>query len=70
QICRLWLGWSHRTLLPAVFLLGGAFLCLCDLAARLVLAPAEIPIGIVTALLGGPFFLWTLFRTNRSGEMF
>ena len=70
QICRLWLGWSHRTLLPAVFFLGGAFLCLCDLAARLVLAPAEIPIGIVTALLGGPFFLWTLFRTNRSGEMF
>jgi len=70
QICRLWLGWSHRTLLPAVFFLGGAFLCLCDLTARLVLAPAEIPIGIVTALLGGPFFLWTLFRTNRAGDVF
>ncbi|MCL2029502.1 MAG: iron ABC transporter permease [Deltaproteobacteria bacterium] len=70
QICRLWLGWSHRKLLPAVFALGGAFLCLCDLAARLVLAPAEIPIGIVTALLGGPFFLWTLFRTTKTGDMF
>jgi len=70
QTCRLWLGWSHRALLPAVFFLGGAFLCLCDLAARLVLAPAEIPIGIVTALLGGPFFLWTLFRTSRTGDLF
>ena len=70
QVCRLWLGWSHRRLLPASFFLGGAFLCLCDLAARLVLAPAEIPIGIVTALLGGPFFLWTLFRANRVGDVF
>ena len=70
QVCRLWLGWSHRRLLPAVFFLGGTFLCLCDLAARLALAPAEIPIGIVTALLGGPFFLWTLFRTNKTGDLF
>lgn len=70
QICRLWLGWSHRLLLPAVFFLGGTFLGLCDLLARLVLAPAEIPIGIITALLGGPFFLWTLFRSNKAGELF
>ncbi|MDR1657717.1 MAG: iron ABC transporter permease [Deltaproteobacteria bacterium] len=67
---RLFLGWNHRLLTPAVFFAGGAFLVLCDLASRLVLAPAEIPIGIITALLGGPFFLWILFRTNSAGDLF
>ena len=70
HVCRMWLGWSHRLLLPAVFFGGGCFLGLCDLAARLVLAPAEIPIGIITALLGGPFFLWTLFKASRAGDIF
>jgi len=69
HICRLHLGWNHRRLLPASFFLGGCFLVLCDLMARSILAPAEIPIGIITALIGGPFFLWTLFRSNRSGEL-
>ncbi|MDR0828327.1 MAG: iron ABC transporter permease [Desulfovibrio sp.] len=69
HIARLSLGQSHRLLLPASALLGGVFLILCDLAARLVLAPAELPVGIITALIGGPFFLWTLFRANRQGEM-
>lgn len=69
HICRLWFGSSHRRLLPASFLLGGCFLVLCDLAARSVLAPAELPIGIITSIIGGPFFLWTLFRTNRAGEL-
>jgi iron complex transport system permease protein len=68
--CRLILGWNHRRLTPAVFFVGGAFLTLCDLASRLVLAPAELPIGIVTALLGGPFFLWILFKTNSAGDLF
>ena len=67
---RLWLGWTHRVLLPAVFCAGGCFLVLCDLVARLILAPAELPIGIVTALLGGPFFLWTLFTATKGGDMF
>ncbi len=70
HMCRLRLGWAHRLLLPAAFFLGGCFLVLCDLAARLALAPAEIPIGIVTALIGGPFFLWTLFKANKSGDIF
>ena len=70
HICRAWLGWTHRTLLPAAFCLGGCFLVMCDLVSRLVLAPAEIPIGIITALVGGPFFLWVLFRSGRSGEIF
>lgn len=69
HVCRLWFGWSHRLLLPISFVLGGCFLVLCDLMARSILAPAEIPIGIITAMIGGPFFLWTLFRTNRTGEL-
>ena len=70
HVCRLRLSWNHRLLLPAVFFAGGCFLVLCDLAARLILAPAEIPIGILTALIGGPFFLWTLFRTSAGGDLF
>ncbi len=69
HICRLWIGWSHRLLLPASFVLGGCFLTLCDLMARSILAPAELPIGIITAMIGGPFFLWTLFRSNKAGEL-
>ncbi len=69
HICRLWLGWSHRRLLPASFVFGGCFLVLCDLVSRVVLAPAEVPIGIITAMIGGPFFLWTLFRTNQKGDL-
>jgi iron complex transport system permease protein len=70
HVCRLLLGWRHRLLLPAVFFAGGCFLVVCDMAARLILAPAELPIGIVTALIGGPFFLWTLFKTNAGGDIF
>ena len=70
--CRLWLGplmgSSHRLLFPAVFFAGGCFLCLCDLLARLTLAPAELPIGIITALLGAPFFLWILFHSGKSNS--
>jgi iron complex transport system permease protein len=60
---RMRLGADHRVLLPASFLLGGAFLAVCDTAARTVLAPAEVPVGVITAMLGGPFFIW-LLRTR------
>ena len=62
HICRLLVGNDHRHLFPAVFFLGGAFLCLCDTGARIFFAPAEIPVGVITALLGGPFFLLLLFN--------
>jgi iron complex transport system permease protein len=61
---RLKLGADHRTLLPCAFLCGAAFLGLCDLISRIAIPPAEIPIGVITALCGGPFFLW-LLRTKR-----
>lgn len=63
---RLLIGSDHRLLLPASALVGGMFLVLADTVARTVLAPAEIPVGIVTALAGGPFFLYLLlWRKDR-----
>ena len=55
-------GPGHRRLLPAAALAGGCFLVLCDTFARTVFAPVEVPVGVITALLGGPFFLWLLRR--------
>lgn len=65
QIGRLWLGNLHATLLPAAFTLGALFLVLCDLCARTILYPAELPIGIITSMLGAPYFLWLLFRKRQ-----
>jgi len=62
HLMRLLVGPDHRVLLPASLLAGASLLLLADLAARLLLAPAELPIGIVTALLGAPFFLYLLVR--------
>lgn len=62
HLIRLLVGPDHRVLLPASALAGASLLLLADLLARLALAPAELPIGIVTALLGAPFFLYLLLR--------
>ncbi|GAA5068226.1 iron ABC transporter permease [Roseibacterium beibuensis] len=65
HLLRLVIGPDHRFLLPNAALLGASLLILADMISRSVVAPAELPIGIVTATLGGPFFLWILLR-NRS----
>ncbi|MBX8492476.1 iron ABC transporter permease [Pseudomonas cichorii] len=62
HLVRLLVGPDHRVLLPASALAGASLLLFADIFARLVLAPAELPIGIVTALLGAPFFLYLLVR--------
>lgn len=62
---RLSLGPDHRLLLPASALAGAAFVVIADLLARIVLAPAEIPVGIITAVVGAPFFLYLLRRSRR-----
>jgi iron complex transport system permease protein len=59
---RLLVGADHRLVLPGSAFIGGAFLVLCDAVARTAFAPLELPVGIVTALTGGPFFLWLLLR--------
>lgn len=64
HLMRLLVGPNHRLLLPAAALAGASLLLLADLLARLLLAPAELPIGIVTALLGAPFFLYLLLRVR------
>jgi iron complex transport system permease protein len=65
HVCRLLLGPDHRLLIPASALGGATLLLLADLAARLAFAPAELPVGVVTALVGGPFFLYLLARHAR-----
>lgn len=67
HLLRLLIGPDHRLLMPISLFAGGAFVVLCDTLARTVLAPIEIPVGVVTALLGGPFFIWLLFRHKLRG---
>lgn len=62
HLVRLLVGPDHRLVLPASALFGAAFLVGCDVIARTILAPVELPVGIITALIGGPFFLWLLIR--------
>jgi iron complex transport system permease protein len=62
HLVRLMVGADHRLVLPASALFGGAFLIGCDIVARTVIAPLELPVGIITALVGGPLFLWLLLR--------
>jgi iron complex transport system permease protein len=62
HLIRLIVGVDHRLVLPAAALFGAAFLIVCDVIARTIIAPVELPVGIVTAVIGGPFFLWLLVR--------
>ena len=62
HLLRRLVGSDHRVLLPAAVFGGGAFLVICDTISRSVLAPVEIPVGVTTALLGGPFFVWLLWK--------
>ena len=62
HMARMLVGPAHRFLLPASALFGGAFLALADAVSRTVVAPAELPAGVITSLCGGPFFLWLLLR--------
>jgi len=64
---RMLIGPDHRLLLPASALVGGIFLLAADTAARTLLAPAEIPVGVITALAGGPFFIYLLM--SRKGGL-
>jgi iron complex transport system permease protein len=62
HLVRLVVGADHRLVLPASTFVGAAFLVACDTLARTVMAPLELPVGIITAVIGGPFFLWLLLR--------
>jgi iron complex transport system permease protein len=62
HLVRLLVGPDHRLVLPASALFGASFLVICDLVARTAFAPMQLPVGVITAMLGGPFFLWLLLR--------
>ena len=66
HLVRLLTGADHRIVLPASALFGAAFLIACDVVARTAMSPIELPVGIITALIGGPFFLWLLVRRART----
>jgi iron complex transport system permease protein len=66
HLLRLAIGPDHRRLIPNAALLGASLLVLADLLARTIVAPAELPIGIITALLGAPVFLWILLRQRST----
>jgi iron complex transport system permease protein len=65
HVIRLIAGPDHRLLLPACALGGASLLVLADLLARTIAAPAEVPVGLITALVGGPFFLTLIIRMHR-----
>jgi iron complex transport system permease protein len=66
HIVRLFVGPDLRILIPASLFFGASFLVACDTLARTILAPTEIPVGIITAMLGGPFFIWLLKRKRQA----
>ena len=63
---RILYGPDHKKLLPFCVLIGGAFLVWCDTIARTIISPAELPVGILTSMFGGPFFVYLLIRKKRS----
>jgi len=70
HICRLLVGSDHKYLAKASFLFGGFFMVVCDMVSRKIIPPSELPIGIITALLGGPFFVWLLVARNPKSRVF
>ena len=69
HIVRLLIGPDLRLLIPGSMFFGASFLILCDTAGRTLIAPAEIPVGVITAMLGGPFFVWLLKRQQKKGSL-
>lgn len=67
HVMRLWFGMDYRRLIPLSIIGGASALLLSDILARIVLAPQEIPVGIITALVGAPFFLWLLKNVKNQG---
>jgi iron complex transport system permease protein len=69
HIVRLLVGPDLRLLIPGSMFFGASFLILCDTIGRTLIAPAEIPVGVITAMLGGPFFVWLLKRQQKKGSV-
>lgn len=66
HIVRMWVGADHRRVLPMSALVGAIFLIWVDVLARTAFAPEELPVGVITSLLGGPFFIWLLYTQRKA----
>jgi len=66
HLMRMWLGADHRAVIPGSVLAGAFLLLIADTVARTLVAPAEMPVGLLTSILGAPWFLWLIFR--RGGQ--
>ena len=67
HVVRMWWGVDYRRIIPLSILSGATALLISDIIARVVLAPQELPVGIITALVGAPFFLWVLRNSKTQG---
>ncbi|MBK8034790.1 MAG: iron chelate uptake ABC transporter family permease subunit [Chloroflexi bacterium] len=67
HLVRFLVGADHRRVLPIAALLGAVYLVVVDMIGRTIIAPSELPVGIVTAAVGGPFFLWMLWQRRLTG---
>ena len=65
---RLLVGSDHRLLLPFSYFGGAAFMIICDTIARTIAAPTEIPVGVITAVFGAPYFIYLLYRNSKNGK--
>jgi len=66
HITRIMIGPDHRVLLPTSIIVGASFLVICDAVARVIVSPVELPVGVITALSGGPFFIYLLRKKKES----
>ena len=66
---RLLVGSDHRLLLPFSYFGGAAFMIICDTIARTIAAPTEIPVGVITAVFGAPYFIYLLYRNSKNGRV-
>ncbi|WP_437890623.1 FecCD family ABC transporter permease [Phytobacter sp. V91] len=68
HLMRMLLGADHRGLVPGSLLMGAILLLIADTVARTIVAPAEMPVGLITSFLGAPWFLWLIFRQGRASH--
>ena len=65
---RLIVGSDHKILLPVSYFGGAMFMIICDTLARTIAAPTEIPVGVITAVFGAPYFIYLLYRNSKNGK--
>jgi iron complex transport system permease protein len=65
HVVRRFFGSSHKIVIPMSMFVGGAFMVVCDLVARTIISPSELPVGAVTALIGAPFFAYVYFSKRK-----